>query len=144
MRASGGSMHRGTRTRVAVVGYGYWGSKHVRVLSSLPDVEVMVVDADDARRADAAMTYSGARIVPTLDEALDWVDAVVVATPPAAHTPVALQGLRAGKPVLVEKPLATTVADAQLLVDEAARHRVQLMVGHTFEYNAAVRKLKET
>ena len=99
------------RMHVAVVGYGYWGSKHVRVLSTMPDVAVTVVDRDPGRIEEAAALYpSVTRTATDLDEVLGRVDAVLVATPPASHHPVALKALRSGKHVLVEKPLATSVA----------------------------------
>jgi predicted dehydrogenase len=129
--------------RVAVVGYGYWGSKHMRVLSSMPGVQVTIVDQDVDRIAEAKRAYPAAEAARRLDEVLDRVDAVVVATPPSAHATIALQALRHGRHALVEKPLATTVEDAQSMVDAAAANGVHLMAGHTFEYNAAVWKLKE-
>ena len=102
------------RTHVAVVGYGYWGSKHVRVLSTMPDVAVSVVDRDPERIEDARSHYPYLESVDTdLDAVLDRVDAVLVATPPGSHSGVALHALNAGKHVLVEKPLATSVADAR-------------------------------
>jgi predicted dehydrogenase len=131
-------------TRVAVVGYGYWGSKHVRVLSTMPDVDVVVVDEHVGRLDEAEAYYpSVAGTATSLEDVLDDVDAVLVATPPAAHAEVALQAINAGKHVLVEKPMATSVADAEAMVIAAAVQGVQLMVGHTFEYNAAVRRLRE-
>ena len=129
--------------RVAVVGYGYWGSKHMRVLSSMPGVQVTIVDQDAERIAEAQRAYPAAEAARHLDEVIGRVDAVVVATPPSAHALVALQALRNGRHALVEKPLATTVEDAQSMVDAAAANGVHLMAGHTFEYNAAVWKLKE-
>lgn len=129
--------------RVAVVGYGYWGSKHMRVLSSMPGVQVTIVDQDPERIAEARRAYPSAEAACRLDEVLGRVDAIVVATPPSAHASVALQALRNGRHALVEKPLATTVEDAQAMVDAAAANGVHLMAGHTFEYNAAVWKLKE-
>ncbi len=129
--------------RVAVVGYGYWGSKHVRVLSSLPDVSVSVVDADPARLSDAAIHYPSASLAHQFAEVLDDVDAVVIATPATQHASVAHAALEAGRHVMAEKPLTTTVEDGELLVDAAHRNDVLLMVGHTFEYNPAVWKLKE-
>jgi predicted dehydrogenase len=129
--------------RVAVVGYGYWGSKHVRVLSSIPGVAVCVVDGDPARLREAGAHHRGVRLASRLDKALDDADAVVVATPPGTHARVAGQAIAAGKHVLVEKPLATSVEDAERLVESAARRDVRLMVGHTFEYNAAVWKLRD-
>jgi predicted dehydrogenase len=130
-------------TRIAVVGYGYWGSKHVRIFSSLPEVDVTVVDAVEERLAEAAAYYPAARFARSLEEALDQVDAVVVATPPSAHCALSTLALEAGKHVLVEKPLTTSIEEAEILVESAARNECILMVGHTFEYNPAVRKLKE-
>jgi predicted dehydrogenase len=132
------------RVRVAVVGYGYWGSKHVRVLSTMPDVAVTVVDSDGGRLEEAAAHYPSVESTATdLGDVLDDTDAVLVATPPGSHYAVAMQALKHGKHVLVEKPLATSVAQAEDLVAVAAENDVQLMVGHTFEYNAAVRQLRE-
>ena len=128
---------------MAVVGYGYWGSKHVRVFSSLPGVHVTIVDSDPDRIAEARRNYPSAASAHCLDDVVGSVDAVVVATPPAAHADVALAALQRGRHVLVEKPLATKVDTAQDLVVSAAANGVHLMVGHTFEYNAAVWKLKE-
>src|SRR5829696_4331902 len=129
--------------RVAVVGFGYWGSKHVRVLSSVPGVSVVVVDANPDRLREAQGRYPAARLASRLEDVLGSVDAVVVATPPGSHAAVAQRAIDAGKHVLVEKPLATTVADAELLVERAAQRDVHLMVGHTFEYNPAVWKLRD-
>jgi predicted dehydrogenase len=125
------------------VGYGYWGSKHVRVLNDMPDVVVSVVDSNAERRREALVYRPSGKICADLESVLDRVDAVLVATPPATHTEIGLRALNAGKHVLIEKPLATTVADAEKLVAVAADNDVQLMVGHTFEYNPAVRRLRE-
>lgn len=132
-----------TRTRVGVIGYGYWGSKHVRVLNSLPDVEVTVIDSDEQRLREAMGSFPSARFATDLASELGSLDAVVVATPPGVHTSVALLALTAGLHTLVEKPLANSVEEAQSLVDAARESDVRLMVGHTFEYNPAVWKLKE-
>lgn len=129
--------------RVAVVGYGYWGSKHVRVLCGTPGVSVTVVDQNAKRLADARANFSFVSTAESLAEVIGRVDAVVVATPPEHHAPIALQALRAGLHTLVEKPLATSTVDAQAMVRAAKENDVWLMVGHTFEYNAAVWKLKE-
>jgi predicted dehydrogenase len=134
----------GKRFRVAVVGCGYWGSKHVRVLREAEGVgEVVVVDSRADRARNLARGYREAPWHTALGPALAEVDAVVVATPPSTHVPVALQAIEAGKHVLVEKPLAPTAAGARRLDRAAAAAGVVLMVGHTFEYNPAVRKLRE-
>lgn len=128
---------------IAVVGYGYWGSKHVRVLSSIPNVEVTVVDSDRVRLAAVAAHYPAARLAERLDDVLRDVDAVVIATPPGSHAQLARRTLQAGRHVLVEKPLATSVEDAEMLVELSERLGLTLMAGHTFEYNPAVWKLRE-
>jgi predicted dehydrogenase len=132
-----------TPTRVGVVGYGYWGSKHVRVLNSLPDVEVTVIDNDEQRLREAMASFPSVRIATDLADELDSQDAVVVATPPGVHAQVALRALNAGLHTLVEKPLANSVEEAEALVSAARASDIRLMVGHTFEYNAAVWKLKK-
>ncbi len=110
----------------------------------MPDVTVSVIDTDVERLREAAVLRpSLGMIASNLDAALDQVDAVLVATSPATHAEVGLQALHAGKHVLIEKPLATSVADAEKLVAAATAADVQLMVGHTFEYNPAVRQLRE-
>jgi predicted dehydrogenase len=135
---------KGADFRVAVVGCGYWGSKHVRVLHAMDDVaEVVVVDSCGERARKLARGYKSASWHAALGPALAEVDAVVVATPPSTHVAVALQAIEAGKHVLVEKPLAPTTAGVRLLQAAAAAAGVVLMVGHTFEYNPAVRKLRE-
>src|SRR6266516_7444687 len=130
--------------RIAVVGCGYWGSKHVRVLHGADGVdEVILVDGREDRLQSLARSYRAAPAFSTLESALPKVDAVVVATPPSTHLAVALEAIQAGKHVLVEKPLAPTTADARQLIDAASAAGVTLMVGHTFEYNPAVWKLRE-
>jgi predicted dehydrogenase len=129
---------------VAVVGCGYWGSKHVRVLHAADGVdEVVLVDSREDRVRNLARSYKTAPWYNALAPALAHVDAVVVATPPSTHVAVALQAIEAGKHVLVEKPLAPTSEGARRLESAAAAAGVVLMVGHTFEYNPAVRKLRE-
>jgi predicted dehydrogenase len=128
---------------IGVVGCGYWGSKHVRVLSALSGVRrVALIDSNPRTQAPLRAAFPDAAAFPDLHSALPHIDAVVIATPPRSHAALALQALRAGKHVLVEKPLATSVAEARLLIAEAARERQVLMVGHTFEFNAAVRELR--
>jgi len=79
-----------------------------------------------------------------LEEALSYIDGVVIATPPSTHAVLGLRALRAGKHVLIEKPLATDVQSAKALVETASASNLTLMVGHTFEYNAAVWRLRDS
>jgi predicted dehydrogenase len=129
---------------VAVAGCGYWGSKHVRVLHATDDIcDVVLVDGREDRLQSLAGNYRGCQSYTTLQAALPHVDAVVVATPPSTHVPLALEAIKAGKHVLVEKPLAVSSAGARQLISAAADAGVTLMAGHTFEYNPAVRKLRD-
>src|SRR5436190_23653640 len=104
---------------------------------------VTLVNGARDRRPRLATNRPAAPRHTPLGTALPQVDAVVVATPPSTHVAVALQAIEAGKHVLVEKPLAPTTDGARLLESAASAAGVTLMVGHTFEYNPAVRKLRE-
>ena len=95
--------------RVGVVGCGYWGSKHVRALRSLDAVgTVCMIDPSQERVDSLRRSFPGLESYAYLGQALDAIDAVVIATPPSTHAPLALEAIAAGKHVLVEKPLATT------------------------------------
>jgi predicted dehydrogenase len=141
--AGGPARRARTRLRIAVVGCGYWGSKHVRVLSAVPGVRsVAIVESDAAVCARMRHAFPAALMFPSLEAALPHVDAVVIATPPETHAALATTAMRAGRHVLVEKPLSTSVEQAHALVREARRSRTLLMVGHTFQFNPAVRELR--
>ena len=133
-----------TGIRIGVVGVGYWGSKQFRVMQSIAGVtRVVAIDSRLPLLSGMAHLLASGRGYLSLQAALPHVDAVVIATPPATHVPVGLEAIRAGKHVLIEKPLATTAAGAQQLIEAAEDAGVTLMVGHTFEYNGAVRMLRE-
>jgi predicted dehydrogenase len=130
-------------TKVGVLGYGYWGSKHVRVLSAIPDVDVVVIENQIERLAAAGLAFPNAKCIVNLDQALDEVDAVIIATAASTHAALARRCISAGVHVLVEKPLTTDPSQAEALIELAAERDVVLMAGHTFEYNPAVHKLQE-
>lgn len=131
---------------IGVIGYGYWGPNWVRNFTEAPGAQMVAVSDLRAERLTLAQSR-----YPTVKVATDYrellrdpaIDAVVIATPVAAHFALALDALRAGKHVLVEKPLTATVDQALRLIDEAERRRSVLMVDHTFVYTGAVRKIKE-
>lgn len=132
--------------RVAVIGFGYWGPNLARNFRECPSTSVTVIaDPSAPRRADAERRYPGVRTVASADEAIGApdVDAVVIATPVATHFALAMAALRAGKHVLVEKPMAATVAEAEALVAEAKTRGLTLMVDHTFVYTPAVRRIRQ-
>jgi predicted dehydrogenase len=130
--------------RVGVAGIGYWGSKHVRTMRSLDSVSrVAVIDPSHERVAKLRHSFPEVDGYPDLEAALPAIDALVIATPPSTHAPLACAAMEAGKHVLVEKPFATRLADAHRMVETSRDHGSVLMVGHTFEYHAAVWELRE-
>jgi predicted dehydrogenase len=134
-----------TKSRIGIIGYGYWGPNLLRNFTACPHTEVVAVcDASPASRAAVSRAYPGLATVATVDELLELpIDAVAVATPVSTHYPIAMRCLEAGKDVLVEKPLAGTVREAQGLTDRAAKLGRVLMVDHTYLFSNAVRRMKE-
>jgi predicted dehydrogenase len=131
---------------IAVLGCGYWGINYVRVFSELPEARVVVVcDQRPDRLEEVARRFPGVALTTQLDSALrqDGVDAAIVCTNAATHHTVAHRALMTGKHVLVEKPLTTISTDAEHLIEVAESKSAVLMVGHTFVYNAGIRKVKE-
>jgi predicted dehydrogenase len=132
--------------RVAVVGYGYWGPNLVRNVVERPELELAVLCERDANRAAAFQArVPGVPATPDLGAVLDdpSVDAVIVATPPQTHHALVKAALEANRHVLVEKPLATTVGDAEDLIEVALDRELVLMPGHTFLYSPSVNKVRE-
>jgi predicted dehydrogenase len=132
--------------KVGVVGCGYWGPNLVRNFRSLPECDLkMMCDLDAARLQNLTALYPD--VVPEMnfDHMLNGIglDAVVVATSVKSHFPLAKAALLAGKHVLIEKPMAASAAQCEELIEIAARQGLVLMVGHTFLYSPAVRKMKE-
>jgi predicted dehydrogenase len=135
-----------TPLRVAVLGAGQWGPNLVRNFHTHEASEVAwVVDRDAARLALVRQRYPDVQVAadPTYALADTTVDGVVVATPTATHFALAAAALRAGKHVLVEKPIATSVAEAEELCALAERHGRVLMVGHVFLFNRAIQRVKD-
>jgi predicted dehydrogenase len=130
--------------RVGVVGCGYWGSKHVRTLLSLESVDtVSVIDPSEERRSAITRVFPRVEEYRTLGAALDHLDAVIIATPPSTHAPLALEAISRDVHVMVEKPLSVNSAEGRAMIAAAHAHGVTLMVGHTFEYHSAVWSLRE-
>jgi predicted dehydrogenase len=132
--------------KLAVVGYGYWGPNVVRNVMERPELELWgLCEMNPERVAKFGARYPGVRTSADLAEVLvdPTVDAVSIATPPATHYPLVKRALEAGKHVLVEKPLATCVAEAEELMDLAESRGLVLMPGHTFLYSPAVNKVRE-
>jgi predicted dehydrogenase len=134
------------RIRVGVVGLGYWGPNIARNLAAIPGCELAwLCDGDERARARHAPSFPRARMTPRLADLLGdrELDAIFLATPVSTHADLAVAVAEAGKHCFVEKPLATTSADAQRALATAASAGTTLMVGHLLEYHPGVRRLKE-
>jgi predicted dehydrogenase len=132
--------------RVGVIGYGYWGPNLARNFMETAGCEVAAVcDARAERLAVAARRHPTSRFTKEPEDLFGdmTVDAVAIATPVSTHYELALAAIRAGKHVLVEKPLALSTAQADQLIDEADRASRVLMVDHTFVYTSAVRLIRD-
>ena len=127
--------------KVAVVGAGYLGQHHARIYSELGDVELSgVVDTDEERAKEIATKYSSRAYRDYRDTLMD-VDALSIVVPTTEHFEIALDCLRAGKDVLVEKPIAASVSQADELISEAQKRNCILQVGHLERYNPGVTAL---
>ena len=132
--------------RVGVIGYGYWGPNLVRRFVEEPGSEMVAVSDVRPDRLDVVRArYPAIRTETDYRRVLGdpAIDAIAIATPVSTHFELALQALRAGKHVLVEKPLTATAEQAVRLIDEAEHRKRVLMVDHTFVYTGAVRKIQE-
>jgi predicted dehydrogenase len=130
--------------RVGVVGYGYWGPNLVRNFAEAEETQIVgVSDLRPHRLALAQKRYPAIQTTEDYKQLLanPSVDAIAISTPISTHFPLAMQALKAGKHVLLEKPMASSSAEAETLIEEADRRKLVLMVDHSFVYAGAVRKI---
>lgn len=132
--------------KLGIIGCGYWGPNLIRNFNSINDVEMAYcADLDEKRLGHIKSLYP--KIEATRDYSKiinnDEIEAVIVATPVETHHKLAKEALNAGKHVLVEKPITNNSKDASELIMLAEKNKKTLMVDHTFEYSAPVRKIKE-
>ncbi|MEI6514668.1 MAG: Gfo/Idh/MocA family oxidoreductase [bacterium] len=132
--------------RMAVVGCGYWGPNLIRNFRSMPDCQLSdLCDLNTARLSHLKDLYPDIMMHVSFEEMLGSrdLDAIVIATPVHLHYKLAMMSLKAGKHVMIEKPMASSVAQCEELADVARKAGVTLMVGHTFLYSPHVRKIME-
>ena len=129
--------------RIGVVGVGIMGSNHARVLSDIAGVELVGVADPDRKQRDFVSDTLGCAGFSDVDALLDrGVDAVIIAAPTHLHHDIALKCIGRGVHLLVEKPVASTVAEGRAIVAAARRAGVALMVGHVERFNPAVQSVK--
>ena len=132
--------------RVGVVGCGYWGPNLIRNLRQASDCQLKIIcDTSEQRLKHMRKLHQDVATTNQFNDLLQdpELDAIVVATPVRFHYEMAKAALLAGKHVFVEKPLARTVAEGEELVALAQQNGLVLMVGHTFLFSPAVRRMKE-
>ncbi len=131
---------------IGLVGFGYWGPNLGRNFSVTPDCRFVAICDQTPSRLEAAARQFPACLTTSRYEDLmlhPGIDAIAIATPASTHFELARRALASGKDVLVEKPMTTTAADAERLIELADRHGRILAVDHTFLYTDAVRKIKD-
>jgi predicted dehydrogenase len=132
--------------RIGVIGCGYWGPNLIRNFHELPSSKVVAIcDLQEERLKPFVKKFPGAKLTAHYQDILNdpTIDAVVVATPISTHFRISCAAVKAGKHVLVEKPLTATTKEGMALIHLARRRKKMLMVGHTFEYNPAVLKIAQ-
>lgn len=127
-------------TRVGVVGAGYWGKNLVRNCFELGVLQ-LVCDPDESTRNRVRAQYPAVEVTSSFELCLDRCDAVIIATPAHLHAPLAIEALRRGKHVFVEKPLALNVGDAERIAEAAEASGAVAFVGHILLYHPAVRAM---
>jgi len=131
---------------VGIIGYGYWGPNLARCVAETEGCELAAIaDLSPAALAKAGKRHPSASLGAEWQSVIDnpGVGAVFIATPVKTHFQIALAALRAGKHVFVEKPITQTSCEAAVLIAEAQRQNLVLMVDHTFVYTGAVRKIHQ-
>ena len=128
--------------RLAVVGVGHLGKEHARILKAMPDVELVAVVDVNYDQVQAIAKKLDCLAFTNHRPLLHLADAVVIAVPTVYHFGVASEFLRSGIPILVEKPLAATLEEAENLVDLSRAHDTMLQVGHIERFNPAWEKLE--
>ena len=133
------------KIKIGVVGCGYWGPNLIRNFVALKDAEVVIaVDKKEERLKHIQSLYPAIQISKNHNDLFkNGLDAAVVATPPAIHYEIALDCLNNGLHTFVEKPITLNSLECENLIKLAHQKQLTLMVGHTYEYNPAVRKVKE-
>jgi predicted dehydrogenase len=132
--------------QIGIIGYGYWGPNLVRNFFNQSNCKIKTVaDSRPYRLQLLSQSYPSIKAVQDADEIINdpEIDAVIIATPVFTHFPLAQKALLNGKHVLLEKPMASSVAECETLIELAIQKNLVLMVDHTFLYTGAVEKIKE-
>lgn len=131
------------KVKVGIIGVGYLGTQHARILSYLEEAELIGVADIDFKKAMVIGNRHGVKYYENYENMLDEIDAGIVATPTSEHFAISMKLLKKGKSVLVEKPIAETVEQAEKLVAAADKSGLILQIGHLERFNPAVEALED-
>ena len=130
------------KVKVGIIGVGYLGTQHARILSYLEKAELIGVADIDFKKAMVIGNRHGVKYYDNYENMLDEIDAGIVATPTSEHFAISMKLLKAGKSVLVEKPITETIEQAEELVSVADKNGLILQIGHLERFNPAVEALE--
>jgi predicted dehydrogenase len=124
--------------KVGVIGVGYLGQHHARIYSEINDVELAaLVDIDEKQAKELTAKYN-CKTYTDYRDIIDKLDAISIVTPTVSHYEISMDCIRAGKDILIEKPISVTVAEADEIINEAEKRGCVVQVGHIERYNPAV------
>jgi len=132
--------------RVALIGLGTWGEKHLEALKTIPEAKVVAIcDLNTQRLESIASKHKVKNVYSSFQELLDReeLDAVHVVTPEPFHREPVVQAARRGIQIFVEKPMATSLEDADAMIDTAKKQKVSLMVGHVLRWDIRYAMVKQ-
>ncbi len=128
--------------KVALVGAGAIAERHINAFQKISNAKIAAVIDIDRKAAEQRAAMCDAKAYDTLADCLDIVDAVWVLTPPSFHKDISVEAMRAGKHVVVEKPISVTIEDAEIMIDEAKKNNVKLMVAFCNRFRDGYAKLQ--
>lgn len=131
------------KLKIGIIGGGYIGGVHSALLARDDRVSLAMVHDVAVDRAEQLARATGASVAQTVDELIDEVDALYIATPNTKHTAVALTAIDAGRNVFCEKPMATSIEDARRILDAATRAGIILQIGHNRRFAPVYVALKQ-
>ncbi|MBB37716.1 MAG: oxidoreductase [Actinobacteria bacterium] len=133
-----------SKIKTLLIGYGYWGPNLARNLTENSDFDLFgVLEVDQELHEKINNDYPDIKVFSNLNEVDSPYDAAVIATPATSHYEIAKQLIEQGVHLLIEKPLATSVADSEEIIEMARNKNLKLMVGHTYLYHPAIKKIKQ-
>lgn len=129
--------------RIALVGAGWIAGQHIMAMAKLDNAKIVGIIDVNREAAKKRAEACGAEVFDSLKDCLDRVDMVYVLTPPSTHREIAVEAMCAGKHVVVEKPISASVEDAEIMVEEAKKNGVKLMVAFNMRFRTGFMRLKE-